>query len=215
MARAKRAAAKAYHHGDLRRALLDRAREVIDDSGIEGVKMSELSKDLGVSVAAPFRHFATREALLVELAHEGADKMLQAMNEAAQKETDPLEAQRAIGVAYVRFAVTDPAYFRLLSRPEITEASERLRALSASQQELMDPILGRVHQGEVSRDIVKRSAGMLAAQALTYGLARMIMDGLLGPVSADEAERLAVELTGVLGEGLIEREPSPVDSDSF
>ena len=108
----------------------------------------------------------------------------------------------ARGIAYVRFAVVEPGYFRLLARPEIVFASTLLREANQAQQALMEPVLGRRHRGAVSRELAERSAGMLAAQALTYGLARMITDGLLGAVSADAAERLAHEVTGVLGEGL-------------
>jgi AcrR family transcriptional regulator len=194
-----------YHHGDLRQALLDAALKVVNVSGVDAVTMSALSRSLGVSVAAPFRHFPTREALLVALAEEGATHMVRFMAEAAARETSPLEAQRARGVAYVRFAVVEPGYFRLLARPEIVAASEHLRQANEAQQALMEPVLGRHQQGLVSAELAQRSAGMLAAQALTYGLARMITDGLLGDVSADDAERLAHEVTGVLGEGLTSR----------
>lgn len=204
-ARKPKKPARPYHHGDLRQALLEAALEVVNVSGVDAVTMSGLSKSLGVSVAAPFRHFPTREALLVALAEEGAIHMVRFMAEAAARQTDPLEAQRARGVAYVRFAVVEPGYFRLLARPEIVSASEHLRQANEAQQALMEPVLGRHHQGLVSTELARRSAGMLAAQALTYGLARMITDGLLGDVSADDAERLAHELTGVLGEGLTSR----------
>jgi hypothetical protein len=105
----------------------------------------------------------------------------------------------------VRFAVEHPGYFRLFTRAEVLAASPRLRALAASQEALMEPILGRHHGGRVSRSVARRSAGLLAAQAMTYGLARMVTEGLLGEVSADDAEVLARELTGVLGEGLLGR----------
>ncbi|MCG5055431.1 MAG: TetR/AcrR family transcriptional regulator [Myxococcales bacterium] len=192
-----------YHHGDLRRSLLDAALRVVANQGVEAVKLNVLAKGLRVSVAAPFRHFPTKEALLVALAEEGANLMVQRLAQAAAREVDPLEAQRARGVAYVRFAVDKPGYFRLLVRPEILNASEHLRHLTASSEALMEPILGRRHRGQASAELAKRSAGVLAAQALTYGLARMIVDGLLGEVNAADAERLAYELTGVLGEGLI------------
>ncbi|MCU0700162.1 MAG: hypothetical protein MUC96_26940 [Myxococcaceae bacterium] len=65
----------------------------------------------------------------------------------------------------------------------------------------MEPILGRQHRGHASRSVAR----LLAAQMLTHGLARLLLDGPLGEVSADDAERLAIELTGVLGEGLLER----------
>ncbi|MCU0700161.1 MAG: TetR/AcrR family transcriptional regulator [Myxococcaceae bacterium] len=203
--RIKRRAPSRYHHGDLRRALLDLALRVVEREGVEAVKLNALASELRVSVAAPFRHFPTREALLVTLAEEGADQLVAAMEAAAARAADPLEAQRARGVAYVRFAVEQPGAFSLLTRVELLRASPRLRELSASQQSLMEPILGRQHRGHASRSVARRSAGFLAAQALTYGLARMLVDGLLGEVSADDAERLAIELTGVLGEGLLER----------
>jgi AcrR family transcriptional regulator len=200
--KARKKPAHAYHHGGLRRSLLDAALAVINASGVDAVTLSGLSKSLGVSVAAPFRHFASREALLVALAEEGAGAMVAAMATAAARQSDPLEAQRARGIAYVRFAVVEPGYFRLLARKEIVFASALLREANQAQQALMEPVLGRRNRGAASRELAQRSAGMLAAQALTYGLARMITDGWLGPVSADEAERLAHEVTGVLGEGL-------------
>jgi AcrR family transcriptional regulator len=194
-----------YHHGDLRRALLDAALRVVARHGVDAVKLSALARSLRVSVAAPYRHFPSREALLVALAEEGADRLVARMDAAAACAPDPLEAQRARGVASVRFAVEEPGYFRLLARREILEASPRLRAVTASQQALMEPVLGRRHRGEASRALARRSAGLLAAQALTHGLSRMLTDGLLGDVTPDDAERLARELTGVLGEGLLDR----------
>jgi AcrR family transcriptional regulator len=195
-----------YHHGDLRRALLDAALIVIEEKGLDAVKMSDLARTLRVSVAAPFRHFESRDALLVALAEEGANKMVVDIEAAAARVRDPLEAQRARGVAYVRFAVLEPGYFKLLSKKDILVASDHLRALATSQEALMEPILGRHHRGRASAALAKKSAGLLAAQALTYGLARMIADGLLGDIDGDDAALLAVELTGVLGEGLLPRD---------
>jgi len=195
-----------YHHGDLRRALLDAALIVIEEKGLDAVKMSDLARTLRVSVAAPFRHFESRDALLVALAEEGANKMVVDIEAAAARVRDPLEAQRARGVAYVRFAVLEPGYFKLLSKKDILVASDHLRALTTSQEALMEPILGRQHRGRASAALAKKSAGLLAAQALTYGLARMIADGLLGDIDGDDAALLAVELTGVLGEGLLPRD---------
>lgn len=194
-----------YHHGDLRSALLLAARRVVAREGVDGVRINALARSLRVSVAAPFRHFASRDALLVALAEEGAEKMVEAMATAAARASDPLDAERAKGIAYVRFVVSEPGYFRVLCRPEILAQSRLLAHLSSSSQSLMNAVLGRDHPGEHSPAVVLRSAGTLAAQALTYGLARMIADGLLGDVNVDDAEALAVEVTGVLGRGLLPR----------
>ena len=198
--------ADAYHHGDLRRALMDAASQQLATGGVDAVKMNLLASQLGVSVAAPYRHFATREALLVELAEQGAQRMGQAMNEAAAQCADPLQAQRARGVAYVRFCVQEPAVFRLLQRREVIGASSVLQALDMAQRAAMEPVLGRHHHGQASAEVMQRSAGMLAAQALTFGLAHILVDGLLGEVDPDTAALLAQEVTEVLGVGLAGRE---------
>jgi len=207
-ARAPRARPKRegrYHHGDLKRALMDAALVVVEREGVEAVSLSTLARKLRVSSGAPFRHFATREALLVALAEEGALRMVRALDEAAAKVDDPLEKDRARGVAYVGFAVVERGVFTLLTRPEIARASPMLRAMSDAQEALMEPALGAHHRGRAAKRLAARSAGLLAAQALTYGLARMIVDGHLGEVSREDAEALARELTSVLGEGLARR----------
>jgi AcrR family transcriptional regulator len=203
--RPRRRAPTRYHHGDLRRALLDAARAVVAKDGVDAVRLNALAKRLRVSVAAPFRHFASKDALLVALAEEGATRMVDAMNAAAAAASDPLEAERARGVAYVRFVVSEPGYFRVLARKEILAQSPLLAQMESSQHALMEAVLGRHHAGDNSPALVQRSAGLLAAQALTYGLARMIDDGILGDVDVDAAAALAVEVTDVLGRGLIPR----------
>jgi AcrR family transcriptional regulator len=202
MRRIKRKPAAAYHHGDLRQALVDAAAAVVAKDGVDALKVSALAERLGVTDGAPFRHFESRLALLVAVAEEGAGRMVERMDAAAAGIEDPLEVQRARGVAYVRFAVEEPGHFRVLTRAEVIAASPRLQEMSAAFETTLDAVLGRRHKGASSPELVFRSAGMLAAQALTYGLARMITDGLLGEITASQAERLAYEITGVLGVGL-------------
>jgi len=204
--RIKKKSADSYHHGDLRRALIDAAAAAVARDGVDALKVSALAERLGVTGGAPFRHFESRLALLVAVAEEGARRVIERMEAAASSVGDPLEKQRARGIAYVRFAVEEPGYFRALTRAEIIAASPFLQQMSDASQTAMDEVLARCHKGEQSPALVSRSAGMLAAQALTYGLARMITDGLLGDIGPDEAERLTYEITGVLGVGL--RAPS-------
>jgi hypothetical protein len=119
--------------------------------------------------------------------------------------------QRARGIAYVRFCVSEPEVFRLLQRRDVIAASPVLRALDEQQRAAMDPVLGRSHSGRVSVEVARRSAGLLAAQALTFGLVHMLVAGLLGEVDPDTAAALAEELTGVLGEGLIPRDSATLE----
>ena len=120
----------AYHHGNLREALLERAAEVITEHGVEAVSLRGLARDLGVSHAAPGRHFADRQALLAELAKEGFRRSVQAMNAGAEAAgADPVARYRALGRSYVRFAREQPSYFRALNHPEVRAVADaELRA---------------------------------------------------------------------------------------
>jgi AcrR family transcriptional regulator len=110
----------AYHHGNLREALLERAAEVIAEHGIEGLSLRALARDLDVSHSAPARHFADRSELLVELAQAGFRRSIEAMDEGADRAgTDPIARYRALGRSYVRFAMENPSYFRAITHPDV------------------------------------------------------------------------------------------------
>ena len=106
-----------YHHGDLRRALLDAAAKAPD---IENISLRELASGLGVSAAAVYRHFDGREALLVGLAVGGIAQLTQCFATVFDLHTPPADAAEAIdrlhrlGVAYIRFADEQPALWRLI-----------------------------------------------------------------------------------------------------
>ena len=120
----------AYHHGNLREALLERAADVIAERGVEGLSLRGLARDLGVSHAAPSAHFPDRAALLCELARVGFQRSVDAMRAgAAAAGPDPVRRYRALGRAYVRFAHEQPSYFRAINHPEVrAHDDEELRA---------------------------------------------------------------------------------------
>lgn len=124
----------AYHHGNLRAALLERAAEVIAESGIEALTLRGLARDLGVSHAAPRAHFADRGALLRELAKEGFRLSVEAMNAGADAAgSDPVARYRALGRSYVRFAREYPSCFRAITHPEVeSQADDELREARAA-----------------------------------------------------------------------------------
>jgi len=184
---------KTYHHGDLRRALVDAATQVAAERGLDAIKVSTLARQLGVSSGAPFRHFANREALLVAMAEAAADRQLAAMRSAAVAHKDPIEQQRRMGVAYVRWAVADPGGFRALNRAASIAGSERLRA---QQQAFADTLTASLDNSRARLALADEPARVLAARALVHGLARMCVDGLMGrPISPDMAEQLAERVT--------------------
>src|SRR5947207_2956113 len=93
----------AYHHGDLRAALLRAAGLLLEDEGVAGVLLREVARRAGVSHNAPYRHFAERDALLAALAAEGYERLGKELQSKAGKE---------MGQAYVSFALAHPQRFR-------------------------------------------------------------------------------------------------------
>ncbi len=124
----------AYHHGNLRQALLERAAEVIAERGVEALSLRGLARDLGVSHAAPSAHFADRRALLGALALEGFRLGVDAMQAgAAAAGPDPVARYRALGRSYVQFAREYPSYFRAINHPEVqAHADDELREARAA-----------------------------------------------------------------------------------
>ncbi|MEO1935218.1 MAG: TetR/AcrR family transcriptional regulator [Myxococcales bacterium] len=110
----------AYHHGNLKEALLECAADVIAERGIEALTLRGLARDLGVSHAAPGAHFADRRALLCELAKVGFQRSLEFMRAGAEAAgPDPVARYRALGRSYVQFAQDNPSYFRAINHPEV------------------------------------------------------------------------------------------------
>ena len=117
---------RTYHHGDLRAALMARAVAVIGEEGLDAVSLRGLARDLGVSHAAPARHFASRDDLLRAVALEGVASMRDAVLDASRRaDDDPIARLDAIGRAHLDWAMDHPAHYRALRNPEVTRRSER------------------------------------------------------------------------------------------
>lgn len=106
------AGVRPYHHGDLRRALVDEALRQTAARGIDGWSLREVAGAVGVSHAAPYHHFRDRDGLVAAVAADGLDELDARMARGQRRSgADPLEQLLAIGMAYVEFAVERPDYF--------------------------------------------------------------------------------------------------------
>jgi AcrR family transcriptional regulator len=115
-----------YHHGDLRAALLREARKMIAKSGIGDFSMRDLSRRLGVSHAAAYRHFESRDALLGVLIMDANLRFFQCLRGAkAAAPGGPVDKLSAIGESYMRFGLGDPADLELLFSGESMEITRR------------------------------------------------------------------------------------------
>ncbi len=117
----------AYHHGDLRRVLLDAAVRVVDKDGVAALSLHALARKAGVSSGAPYHHFDSREQLLAAIALDGYELLAAAMKQGAGEaaahpgpgETAAQAELRGLGHGYVRFALAHRGHFRIMFRPEL------------------------------------------------------------------------------------------------
>lgn len=115
-----------YHHGDLRAALLTAARSIVEQDGVAKLSLRAVSRQAGVSHSAPYHHFPDKAAILAALAELGYDQLsAEIQAEQAKLRVDDFVGQVvAVGKSYVRFALVNPAIFRLMFRPELTQPAE-------------------------------------------------------------------------------------------
>lgn len=109
----------AYHHGNLRDALIDVAIELVAAHGVGSFSMAEACRRLNVTVAAPYRHFADRDALLTAIAIRGGEHLSELLSRVAVDVHDPTDRLVALSRAYVEFAASEPALFETMFMPEM------------------------------------------------------------------------------------------------
>lgn len=104
-----------YHHGDLRNGLMEKALEHIKAHGVAQLSVREISKELGVSPAAAYRHFADKQSLLEALSEQGYHELGRRIEAKLKKaKPEPFEQLLAIGEVYVSFALEQPEYTKLM-----------------------------------------------------------------------------------------------------
>src|SRR6266516_6522329 len=112
--RARKKSATRYHHGDLRRALLDEALRTIQTHGVEHLTLRSVGECLGVSRSALYRHFADKQSLLAVVGKEGFGTLRQALAAAWKENGRGRIGFEAMGRAYVQFAVAHPSHYRVM-----------------------------------------------------------------------------------------------------
>lgn len=157
------------------------ALALIEERGPKGFTLREAARLAGVSHAAPYRHFADREALLAAIAEEGFLRMRQEM--LASMETageDPGQRFYAQGAAYVRFAVAHPGYFRVMFGAEVRDHAA-YPSLAQASSSAFALLVGGVSELQCSGMMPGRDPrlGALSPWALVHGLASLIIDGQL------------------------------------
>jgi AcrR family transcriptional regulator len=161
-------AKRPYHHGDLKNALLDSARAILEEEGLVALSLRAVARRAGVSHAAPYRHFPNHEALLVALSTEGFVELRAEIAAAAQVKSAQADRIAELGAAYMRFVAKRPALTRLMFGPQLPN-----RDTFPALGEAADAI-----GSEIGLALGDAALG-LAVWAAVHGLAMLVLENVI------------------------------------
>ena len=187
--------------------LVNTAAQLITEHGPRGFSLREVARRARVSEAAPYWHFASKEALLAAVAEQGFTSLAAAMGEARERSKDSRRQLREIGVAYVRFALAHPSHLRVMFGPEIPDKTAH-PTLHQAADRAFDLLLAAITEAQRAGYARPGNPWDLAvsAWAMVHGLSSLLIDGQLRERvrSTRDAEVLAARVTKLLEVGLVQ-----------
>lgn len=195
----KRSSERPYHHGNLRRALLDAALDSIATSGAAALSLREVAAAAGVSHGAPAHHFGDKAGLLTAVAAEGFELLaaeLEVVRDAAPQGAGG-DRFLAVGLAYVSFAVEHPAHFHVMYDPSLYRADDP--AVRDANARAGHALYGSAGEYAPAATDSSRAELGLAGWCLMHGLATLWLSGSLagrGDDPVELARRIAVSAFG-------------------
>jgi AcrR family transcriptional regulator len=184
-----------FHHGNLRRVLLDRAESVLRDRGLDALSLRELAREAGVSHGAPRSHFVDRAALLDALAVRGFERLAESVEAAAAAHEDPTESLRALGRVQLEFSVREGALADLMfaakgaadgASPAVAVAAERMFIASSG-------IIARSMEALRGAPVDVLRTTLLMAST-TQGIASLVTSGRVPEAMGEQLLDDALEL---------------------
>jgi AcrR family transcriptional regulator len=157
-----------YHHGDLAVSLREAARAILEEEGLAALSLRSVARRAGVSHAAPYRHYASREALLADIAVEGLGRLRAELAQAATREGDRSDRIVRIGGAYLRFASRHEGLLRLMFGSELPNRRDHPGLAEATA------LIGE----DIGAALGDAAAG-LAVWAAVHGLALLILENVI------------------------------------
>ncbi len=173
---------RGYHHGDLRAALVAAGLRLLAERDAEALSLREVARAVGVSATSVYRHFPDKQALMTALALEGLARLAAAQRVAADAAGGGAAGFAATGRAYIRFALANPALFRLIFASPILARGRTEGAVESDARDLLlENAAATVREG-----VGGQAASIRAVQAwaLVHGLAMLMLDG---QIPLDEA----------------------------
>jgi AcrR family transcriptional regulator len=191
-----------YHHGNLKKTLLDAAVKVIAKVGPRAFTLREVARQAKVSHNAPYRHFRDKEELLAAVAAEGFERLADSMIEAAAPSGDALRALMLTGRGYVQFALQWPEHFSVMF--DYSQGLDAYPAYGASERRAFQVLLDHVVAAQQAGQLPSTDAHELALMAwsIVHGIAKLAISGLLPFKSPDAVLEFTALAAGRLAEGM-------------
>ncbi|WP_020179981.1 TetR/AcrR family transcriptional regulator [Methylopila sp. M107] len=192
----------AYHHGDLRAALVRAAEAVIRERGVDGFSLREAARRANVSPAAPTHHFGDARGLLTAVAAEGFRGLWEALAAAdaasAAARATRTERIRAQGIAYVAYALAEPARFDVMWRKSRIDSADPAYAEAATRA--FELLCAAVEDRSANLENPCPQGGdrAIAAWSMVHGFARLALDGALDMAEAPAKSAVETLLPAVL-----------------
>ncbi len=174
---------------DVRAGILQASLALMNEGGLGALSMREVARRAGVSHQAPYHYFADREAILAELAGDGFDQLYDYMVSAIGLARDKASKNRAMGEAYIRFALNHPELFRLMFRNEMCDLTRYPEAKAKAEKcfnvvvEVLDA------QGNSTDKANPDLTAVIASWAAAHGLATLLLEGKLGHTFGDTRDQ--------------------------
>jgi AcrR family transcriptional regulator len=185
------AVTKSISRDDVRASILQASLSLMNEGGLGALSMREVARRAGVSHQAPYHYFTDREAILAELAGDGFDRLYDYMVSAiGLVRNSRAEKNRALGEAYIRFALNNPEVFRLMFRVEMCDLT-RYPEAKAKADRCFQLVADTLGAGGVSTTD-KTSADLvpvIAAWSAAHGLATLMLEGKLGDAFGDTIDQ--------------------------
>jgi AcrR family transcriptional regulator len=188
-----------YHHGDLRAALVETAVELIDERGVRNFSLAEASRRLGVTVSAPYAHFADRDDLLAAVTVDAYQLFYTELVQEIDRFRKPAERLAAVAHAYVRFAGTHRSLFEVLFEAGLDKG--RHPEIEAAKRPIDDTFTSCVRALANESKAASQELA-IAVEATAHGHAVLLLDGDFG--DGEDAVAFATERAGRATFALIE-----------
>ena len=192
---------KPYHHGDLRNALIQAGLELLTEGGAQELELRKVARRAGVSHAAPYRHFADKQALIAAINEEGFHLLAERIRSTLREVSDePVEQLLGVALAYVRFAQENPWLMREMFSG-ITIERETFESLQTASKSVYRLYAEVIRSGQEREKIVDGDPTALAGVlwSVLHGLATLIIENQMrpyadGPEGTERVTRYTIEV---------------------